>query len=270
VLSLARLLAANGIHADVLSRGFGRTSRSVEEVDPSGTADRFGDEPLELAQAGVRVFVSAERFEAGQLAEAAARPARLHLLDDGFQHRQLSRTLDVVLLTLVDVRDALLPAGNLREPLTVLRRAHIFVVREEEDAALAPTLARFPQVPVWLIRRELHLPRETPPNPLAFCALARPDAFFAALRAKLPGVVDGPSFPDHHRYTDRDAQRLLEAAQRRGTSGFVTTAKDAVKLSAGQRRRLSAAGPLLVAGLGVTFLDEASVLTRLQDLLQQP
>ena len=56
----------------------------------------------------------------------------VHLLDDGFQHRQLARDVDIVLLTQEDVEDTLLPAGNLREPLAALAEADVVVLREEE------------------------------------------------------------------------------------------------------------------------------------------
>ena len=83
------------------------------------------------------MWVGAERFAAGEAAEAKADAAastvrRVHLLDDGFQHRQLARAVDVVLVTAEDLEDALLPAGNRREPLAALRRADVVVLREEE------------------------------------------------------------------------------------------------------------------------------------------
>ena len=129
-----------------------------------GAAARFGDEPVAMAQRlGVPVWVGADRFAAGQAAEAAAAEKQeadssaslrndkegapgndkteaapddnrkaVHLLDDGFQHRGLARAMDVVVVTEEDLEDALLPAGNRREALRALRRADAVVVREEE------------------------------------------------------------------------------------------------------------------------------------------
>ena len=72
-IRLAELLTAEGIAVDVLSRGYGRTSPLTERVDPSGDAERFGDEPLLIARrTGVPVFVGASRYQAGLLAEAAS------------------------------------------------------------------------------------------------------------------------------------------------------------------------------------------------------
>ncbi len=86
-------------------------------MDPGGSPQDFGDEPLLLARRlGVPVIVGEDRYEAGQFAERSFGP-QLHLLDDGFQHRALARDFDIVLVTPEDARDRLLPAGRLREPL---------------------------------------------------------------------------------------------------------------------------------------------------------
>ena len=118
VLLLGELLKARAIKFDVLSRGYGRQTRGVALVDPAGSAHNFGDEPLLLARRlGIPVIVGESRYRAGVFAEKKFGP-QLHLLDDGFQHRSLARDFDIVLLTPEDIRDSLLPAGRLREPLT--------------------------------------------------------------------------------------------------------------------------------------------------------
>ncbi len=85
----------------ILTRGYGRGSKVVERVDPAGDAGRYGDEPLLLARrTGAPVYVGADRFRAGMLGERMpAGGTVVQLLDDGFQHRQLYRDLDIVLLT---------------------------------------------------------------------------------------------------------------------------------------------------------------------------
>ena len=150
-IRLAELLTAEGIAVDVLSRGYGRTSRITQKVNPNGDAERFGDEPLLIARrTGVPVFVGASRYHAGLFAENASgeNPApglsavhlsAVHLLDDGFQHRQLARDIDIVVVHRSDFGGRLLPAGRLREPLSAMRRANILALREE-DADLEPHL----------------------------------------------------------------------------------------------------------------------------------
>jgi len=119
---LAQLLVEHGTAVDVLSRGYGRRSKVVERVAVGGSAEEFGDEPLQIAQAaGVPVFVGASRYRAGLLAEAEG-PA-VHLLDDGFQHRELARDVDIVVLHRSAFAERLLPAGRWREGFAALARA---------------------------------------------------------------------------------------------------------------------------------------------------
>ena len=262
VLMLARLLADAGIELDVLSRGYGRGAGVVEEVDAGGDAARFGDEPVEMARAGVRVFLGAERFAAGVLAEANGGTG-VHLLDDGFQHRRLGRGLDVVLLTLEDVEDMLLPAGNLREGSSALRRADVVVVREEEVAGLGGVVAGRD---VWVIRRRLEVPVKRPARAFAFCGIARPEGFFSMVEEAGCGLVGRMAFGDHHGYTTGDFERLTEAARAAEANGFCTTAKDAVKISEEWRRRLEEVGPLWVAELRVELVDPAKAWKRLSQV----
>jgi tetraacyldisaccharide 4'-kinase len=271
VLMLAELLHRQGVAVDVLSRGYGRGSGVVEEVDPNGPARRFGDEPVEMARQGLKVWVGADRFAAGVAAENASAPLAdqpaVHLLDDGFQHRRLARDLDVVLLTAEDARDWLLPAGNLREPLAALRRADIVVVRDDERDALAVVDARAIKADVWIVRRWLRLPPETPKNPLVFCGIARPQGFFAMVRGAGCAPAGEIAFPDHHPYTDEDVEQLAAAARHAGADGFLTTAKDAVKIPAAMRARLEAVGRLTVAELHLQLADEDRVWQRLRQAI---
>jgi tetraacyldisaccharide 4'-kinase len=270
VLALAQLLHQDGIAVDILSRGYGRSSQQALQVDPAGPASRFGDEPLELAQAlassGISVFVAPERFAAGRLAEASAKPA-IHLLDDGFQHRRLARALDLVLFTREELAGHLLPAGNLREPLSALRRAGAVLLREEEQD-LAHSVRAHSAAEVWIIRRHLTLPR-IPPRPFVFCGIARPANLLAMLDAADCQPVGESLFRDHHAYTPADIAAILHAARQARAESFLTTAKDAVKLTPAMLASLAAAGPVLSAKLTVTFLDPDLVLERLRGLLDR-
>jgi len=296
VIALAELLADSGWSPTILSRGYGRasaTSNTPAEVTPddADAADRFGDEPTLIAdRTGLPVWVCADRFAAGQAAEAqalahtfsptteeasaeAAHPP-LHLLDDGFQHRRLARTLDIVLLTAEDLDDTLLPAGNLREPLTALRRAHIIVVREDEAHVLTPRLEALNATGtlVWHIRRTLRFPQplgifSAGLRPMAFCGLARPTDFTASLAAAGCGVTGTLAFPDHHRYTDADIDHLLATARSLEATGFITTEKDAVKLTPALRTRIESRGQLMVVALDAAFTDPEAVVQTLRELL---
>ncbi|HJX83621.1 MAG TPA: tetraacyldisaccharide 4'-kinase [Candidatus Angelobacter sp.] len=256
VIALGGLLKQRGIPFDVLSRGYGRQSAATLVVDPEGTPEQFGDEPLLLARKlQVPVIVGADRYTAGLLAEQKF-PSQLHLLDDGFQHRKLHRDFDIVLLQPDDLDDALLPVGRLREPLSLLRRAHAVV--------LPPTATPPPQATlVWRARRNVSF--VTPmKRVVAFCGIANPDQFFSALKQLGMEVADTVAFSDHHRYQQSDIHRLTQRKARASARGFITTDKDAINL-----------GPLIsqlrtfeTAGLDLQIERPADVIATLLAALE--
>jgi tetraacyldisaccharide 4'-kinase len=67
-------------------------------------------------------------------------------------------------------------------------------------------------------------------------------------------------FEDHHVYGDGDVERLIAAAKTCGADGFVTTEKDAVKLTAVMKLRLETVGPVVVARLELELLDEKAAM----------
>jgi tetraacyldisaccharide 4'-kinase len=265
-IALAKLLRREGIHVDVLSRGYGRRSTEVERVNAGGSAEQFGDEPLLIArEAGVPVYVGAQRWWAGRLAEkeSAGEPG-VHLLDDGFQHRQLVRLADIVLINSEDLGDRLLPAGNLREGLGALRRAHVLAVPREDDAAVDRLKELGLGAPigqqVWRFRREMvvpEIPETLAAQPVVgFCGIARPEQFFSGLAQKGFQVAEKRAFPDHHPYTRGDVEALCRMAQATGSGALVTTAKDLFRLGS-LGSALDEALPIYAVDLRVMLEDEA-------------
>jgi tetraacyldisaccharide 4'-kinase len=299
VIALAKMLHARGWDVDVLSRGYGRIGHGVEWVAALGdrAAERYGDEPVVIARAtGVPVWVGNNRFAAGRAAETGvagrlgalngnhnqvdggaaaegeARKVRsVHLLDDGFQHRQLARDFDVVLVTAQDLNDTLMPAGNLRESFGALQRADAVVVREDELEDVKERTWKLMRegAQMWVVRRKLEFPSllfvfGAGLRPVAFCAIARPEGFQSMLVETGCGVVETIAFDDHHAYGMRDMERILEVARRLNATGFVTTEKDNVKLTKSMCERLETLGPLMVVGLHAEFADADAVVSALE------
>ncbi|MDE3188726.1 MAG: tetraacyldisaccharide 4'-kinase [Acidobacteriota bacterium] len=272
-IALAQLLNGAGFHVDVLSRGYGRQGQGVVRVDPAGTADAFGDEPLVIArEAGVPVYVAEQRYEAGVLAEAQqsagddSRP-KAHLLDDGFQHRQLHRDVDILLLNRADWLDELLPAGNLREALQAAKRAHVIGIPADEPVLEEALRAWGWQGPIWRLRRQMDVPAVDGPV-AAFCGLAHPEQFFQGLASAGLSVAARIAFPDHHRYTRDDLQRVLDAARSVRATAFLTTEKDHVRVDA-LSSAFPASVPLITAKLRVEIEDEAAAIQWLIERLAQ-
>ncbi len=284
-IALAKALTRRGMQVDVLSRGYGRRDELPVRVALQGSAQEFGDEPLVIAcEAGVPVYVAPRRYDAGVLAEGDSlaiavlgeepRPV-IHLLDDGFQHRQLHRDIDILLVSRDDLADRLLPAGNLREPLSSLQRATVLAIPANERE-VEQYLSEIIPIdnseatrwigPIWRLNRTMDVP-VVDGRVAAFCGIARPEQFFAGLEAAGLHLAARNAFPDHHRYTAGDLARLQKSARAAGAVALMTTEKDLARV--GQWASTSPdALPLMTAGLRVEIEDEDEAITWLLERLR--
>lgn len=234
VLWLAERLLAQGKRVAILSRGYRGSRGTSDEVE------------LLRARLGPRVPIGVGKNRFGQGKQLEPEKIDVYLLDDGFQHLQLARDLDIVLLDLSRPlrHDWLIPAGRLREPRSALNRADLVVFTHAENQTLAVSatqeLHQFPIFPstLHLLGFRPHgghnsskLLAEIIDGPVfAFCGIGNPDAFFRDLARWRVRVVGRASFPDHHRYTVSDLARLEHSAARASAKAFVSTEKDAENL----------------------------------------
>lgn len=248
VAAVARMLHGWGERPAVLSRGYRREAPSRDVVivrdaeHMRATLAASGDEPFMLARElpGCCVLVHPRRARAGRVAEETL-GCTVHVLDDGFQHVQLARDADLVLLTLDDVlHGQVLPAGRLREPLSALDAAHALVAVDTTAARLRLALGRGADVPVFEARRHLGKPRPLSgamdfsrlhDEPvLLVTAVAEPARVADDLRQAGWTLAEVMTFRDHHRYQAADAAQIAARARGVGAAAVITTAKDAVKL----------------------------------------
>lgn len=284
---IARRVAIDeGRRVCVLTRGYAREDEGRRVVVSDGRtlsagAREGGDEPRLLAErllaSGVAVVCDADRVAAALWALENLR-SEVFVLDDGFQHLRLARDLNIATLDATDPwgDGRLLPAGRLREPPSGLARADCVVVTRAEQCAdlgglRAAAGRRSGGRPVFVARtivtgvREVSpaeseslAPRESPLSLgllFAFCAVGNPGAFFAQLGRENFGVIQRRAFPDHHFYTQADADQISRAAVSAGALRLVTTAKDAVKL-----RGLTFDLPCYVLEIGLSFDEEDALL----------
>ncbi|HTV59320.1 MAG TPA: tetraacyldisaccharide 4'-kinase [Verrucomicrobiae bacterium] len=260
VLWLAENLAAEGKKVGILTRGY------RGEPSPEGDPGKSTSDEVRLLQSrlGDRVAfgVGGDRFAKGQ--ELEKQGIEWMILDDGFQHLQLARDADVVLLDASDPFGGghLLPAGRLRESRTSLSRADIIVItRSSHSPAVEAAVRRDSQAPIFYARMELEaaLPVPGPANEAgansdassvkadasgtrnagdertrkwyAFCGIGNPGAFFSDLREWGFEISGHKIFPDHHRYTRADVDAIAAAAEASGAEGVICTEKDVFNLS---------------------------------------
>ncbi|HEY0524478.1 MAG TPA: tetraacyldisaccharide 4'-kinase [Stellaceae bacterium] len=235
VLSLARLLAAEGKAVHVVTRGYGGRFAGPVAVDPARhDAEEVGDEPLLLA-AAAPTWVARDRVAGAR--EAVAAGAGILLLDDGFQNPALAKDLS---LLVVDGgygfgNGLVMPAGPLREPVGAgLARAQAVVLIGEDEAGAARAIDDGQGRPPTLLRADLVPARDAAADlagrrVLAFAGIGRPAKFFATLERLGAEIAESRAFPDHHPYAAAEIEGLLAAARSLGAMP-VTTAKDAVRL----------------------------------------
>jgi len=251
VMALAKRLMAKEIAVAILSRGYKRTKTSESVVSDGKTIflspEASGDEPFLMAKAcrGTSVLVGKNRFVNGRLALQRFGVKGL-ILDDGYQHLPLYRDINILLIdSHIGFGDRhLLPRGILREPLSQLRRADLFLLTKAEDPETYQPLEKEiyeihpgAQVfhsyyePVSLVgpqeeQEELHSLKVK--KILALSGIAHPADFSSMLRKCGMKIVREAIFPDHHFYTTKDLSYIEDKAK--GADGIVTTEKDMVKL----------------------------------------
>ncbi|MCL5279466.1 MAG: tetraacyldisaccharide 4'-kinase [Planctomycetes bacterium] len=240
VVWLCRYLQEKQICCSILTRGY--KTRKGEA----------SDEPALLAALcpGVAVVVNPDRVTGA--AEAICwHDARVLVMDDGFQHRRLSRDLDIVAVdaTRMFGYGRLLPAGLLREPVSGLRRAHA-VVLTRCDQVSADTLKRIEEEirrinPDLVVARSIHAPvgirtlagTEMEAGQLrgqrifAFCGVGNPQSFFHTVEQSGAVLAGSIAYDDHHRYAVTDLERIYRKAARRKASLILTTQKDWTKIA---------------------------------------
>jgi tetraacyldisaccharide 4'-kinase len=245
VEALARMLREMGERPAILSRGYARrrsedgvvvVSDSERVLEP---VERSGDEPQMLARAlpGTPVLVSPDRYLAGRLAEQRF-GCTVSILDDGFQHLQLARTIDMLLVSPADLAERVLPSGRLREGLDAARVADAVIVsgsREDTarvSSALGVATAFRVDTTFGALRPlgEGEAPVPAGARVVAVAGIARPERFFHALRAQGWNVVAELRYSDHHWYTPKDLAEINNVAQEARARAVVTTEKDAVRV----------------------------------------
>lgn len=247
VIWLASQLAAAGETVGILTRGYRGVLLPGDGKPGAGKPRQVSDEVVVLeSHLGDRVAigVGADRYRSGR--ELASRGVKWFVLDDGFQHLELARDADLVLVDASDPfgGDMLLPAGRLREPLSALERADVIVITRTTAApGLESRLRRYTPAPIFYAQTELlAVIRISPGTPrpatgseragkfLAFCATGNPQAFFSDLGRWGLRVAGTVRFPDHYRFTQRRVEELEDFAKEMGADAMACTEKDMLNL----------------------------------------
>ena len=225
----------------ILTRGYKATKNSKFKIQ------NYTDEPAILAEKcpQAKVIVNPDRVAAA--VEAVDKfGAKVLIMDDGFQHRRLTRDLDIVTIdaTCPFGYSKILPAGLLREPLSALARADAIVITRSDqtgETELARLEEKLKQVnPGMIIARSIHKPvcakspdgKETGIEDLkdkkifAFCGIGNPGAFLETIKGLGAELVGSKIYNDHYHYTDNDIADIHKQAKNLEADLILTTQKD--------------------------------------------
>ena len=238
-VQLGSFLLARHFRVAFLSRGYARESHGIQLVSDGREV------LLSWKQAGDEAYMVAQRMRSAVVVVAEDRAAALGfleqfepdtiLLDDGFQHRAVSRDLDLVLVDASEdlLKQRVLPFGKLREPVDALKRADAVLLThcKRPGDALRNWIAENISAPVFHaeyapVSSEALKGKKV----AAFCAIGSPQHFFEMLREYGATIMHTRKFPDHHAYTLEELTRFEIEALNAGADILVTTRKDSVKI----------------------------------------
>ncbi len=257
VMNLARRLTDRNLRPAIVSRGY------------KSAHDHLGDELTMISQRLPNVQCIANPNRADGAHAAIATGANVILLDDGFQHRQLARDLNIVVIDATNPFGFghLLPRGLLRERQTSLIRADLVLISRSDlvdndatsalvdhVAQLAPasTIIRCVHQPTGLYTLETREKAEKPTRAILFAAIGNPTSFEKTIRNTGIDVVQTRWWPDHHNYDGRDIAELRRLASGVEHDALLTTEKDAVKIG---ELDLSGLAPILVQPIDIAYPD---------------
>lgn len=299
---LAREIRDMGYRVAILNRGYRAKWRGAVGIVSDGhalkmDAETAGDEAFMLAKhlPNVPVLIGPERAVTGRYAIEHF-GAQVAILDDGYQHWQLERDMDILLVDAVNVfgNGYLLPRGTLREPLSHIDRADVCLMTKVDQAA--PGAIEY----IWetfrsynqdgLILESIHQPRQfvrladwyediaaggvpvtelRGKKVLAVSAIGNPASFEQTLADLGIEIVESMRYPDHHDYGEKDMAEVLYRAETLGVEAIIITEKDAVKVP-GDVVRAKWRIPMYVISVEVTFQKgQEAFFSALKDALAE-
>lgn len=260
---MAGIVKAMGYRVVILNRGYRSHWGKEIGVVSNGekifmTAYEAGDEAYLMAKTlpGIPVIIGKNRAVTGRYAVEKMN-AEVIIMDDGYQHWQLERDLDVVLVDTLNMfgNGCVLPRGTLREPLENLSRGNIFLLTKTDQSSklsriqLRNTIAKynagapvvesihhpknFVEIADWykgISNNYRDLEELRGKNVMVFSAIGNPSSFEQTLSSIGLNILEAVRYPDHHDYGMLEMQYINERASSLNAVAMVATAKDAVKI----------------------------------------
>lgn len=260
---MAAIIKFLGYRVVILNRGYrSHWGKELGVVSDGNkifmTAYEAGDEAYLMAKTlpGIPVIIGKNRAVTGRYAVEKLN-AEVIIMDDGFQHWQLERDLDVVLVDTLNMfgNGCVLPRGTLREPLHNLARGDLFLLTKTDQSskmsrmqlrhtitkynAKAPVVEsihhpkNFVEIADWykgISENIKDLDELKGKNVMVFSAIGNPSSFEQTLSSIGLNILESVRYPDHHDYGMLEMQYINERASSLQAVAMIATAKDAVKI----------------------------------------
>ena len=253
----------------LLSRGYGRKTKGAIVADDNSTYADIGDEPMQIKAKfdEISVVVSEKRKLGIEMLLKLQHPPDMVVMDDAFQHRYVKPNFSILVMDYFRPiwKDFLLPAGNLREPKSEIKRAEVVIVNKcpnnlsSEEATYIKNKLKLQEhqqlfftsisykEPVPLIKtmkQELpvidaanhfqQIVQEKKNSIIAVAGIGNPIPFFEMIKS-YGKPIKTFRFKDHHRFTIKDINKMVENSKSENsdeTPLIITTEKDAVRIKA--------------------------------------
>ena len=260
---VAEMIKNLGYRVVILNRGYRSHWDKPLGVVSDGkkiymTSYEAGDEAYLMAKmmSGIPVVIGKNRDVTGSYAVEELH-AEVIIMDDGYQHWQLKRDLDIVLVDTLNLfgNGNLLPRGILREPLSHLNRAGLFLFTKSDQSSqltrtsLAENIRQyntkapivesihhakeFVEIADWykgIQQNALPLKELKGKQVMVFSAIGNPSSFEQNVSGCGLEIVEAIRYPDHHDYGMLEMQYIGERASELKADALITTGKDAVKI----------------------------------------
>jgi tetraacyldisaccharide 4'-kinase len=242
-IALSNFLCGKGFSVGVITRGYGRKNIHDSFLLDKQSWEDCGDETLVLKNnldPSIPIYISKNKIFAAQTLSKMG--CDIIILDDAFQHRKISRDIDIVLVTpdeLVNKNQKTFPWGLLREPFYNIKRANI-VINTKENLYSEKKSTKYPLSLHTEFQDELLCSIKNTNinikglskinNLLSICGIGKPESFHSSLKSLNINPLEYLTYSDHHNFTKKDMDIIIEKIKKYDIKGIVCTEKDWVKL----------------------------------------
>lgn len=292
---LAEYFMTKGKFPAIVCKGYGRTDKDIKVAENTFrnqkmelTTENFGDEPLMLLEnlssiSGKCIVVTGDnKIRTAKFTCSRFKPD-LIIIDDGFQHRTLDRDLDIAVTSQNESRH-LIPLGTLREPRKNLKRADIIVVNEKfsrSDYTIVKNNYKTVKMKyeikgIFNLRGE-NLKNNKMTKASIFCGIADPKSFRQTVESLNFSITASRIFRDHHNYTEKDIEKIINDFKLASADMILTTQKDFIRLKNSELilkktnnniyQELFHELPLFHIRIGVKLIDNTEILEKELELI---